>query len=282
MKYKAKYGAESDIPAEVKAFYHMQDGEWVFRGSDFDGLDALLNPGLAANRDAIKAEKLTLTTALSVATKERDEAQTALAKASKPGMVTMDAAEQQLLTDYKALGPIKDVQAKIANEAVVSEKLKLVSSEGEIRQLAKDAGLNAEALIDFKLNSERGKNVTLAIGEIEEEDPKTKKKITKKVPMVVTIDVVNGKDKETKVPFAEFAKTNNYPEYLVQAIFTGSASQEETVTKPKGFVAPPSLGERTAAAEATGTKVSEVVDRFNQERSTRRMPWSAPVEKQNT
>jgi hypothetical protein len=279
MKYKAKYSAESEIPADVKAFYILQGGEWVFNGAEFDGLDALLNPGLAANRDAIKAEKKTEHDARVAIEKERDDANVLLAKASKPGTVHMDAADQKLLDEYKEIGPIKDIKEKLDNEKQVVEKLTLLSTEKDVRQLAKDLGLNEDALVDFKLNSERGKNVILASVKQKVKDAKGVE-TEKLIPVVQVTDTVNGKEVVTNKNFAEFAKENHYPEYLVQAIFNGSAASLDKTDKTKTFRAPPSLSEKTVDDESgSKTSAKKVVDRFNQERSTRKLPWSTPAEK---
>jgi hypothetical protein len=281
MKYKAKYGAESDVPAEVKAFYILQGGEWVFNGSDFEGLDALLNPGLAAKRDTIKDEKVTLKKALDTVTKERDDANELLAKASKPGTVHMDAAEQKTLEEYKALGSVKDIKEKLDNEKVASEKLGRMSQADELRLLAKDTGLNEDALLDFKLNSERGRDVSLAS---EKRKIKNEKGVEEErlVPVVKITNTVNGKEVvETKL-FSEFAKENHYPEYLVTAMFNGPAAQKTDESARKGFHAPPSLGRKTTGEDEGKPDVKKVVNRFNEERSTRKMPWSTPEKTETT
>lgn len=282
MKYKAKYSAESEVPVDVKAFYVLQDGEWVFNGADFEGLDALLNPGLAANRDTIKSEKLTAVAERDVAVKERDAAQAELSKASKPGTIFMSAEDKKALDDYKALGTLKDVTDKLANEQVVSEKLNLFSTEKEVRQLAKDLGLNEDALVDFKLNSERGKNVVIVAETIKVKDEKGKE-VERRIPVVQITDNVNGKDKVTTKSFADFAKENHFPEYLVTAIFNAPAVVEEK-SKTKTFVAPPSLVQKSSGnGDDTGkTDVKKTVARFNEERSTRQMPWSTPKKEETT
>lgn len=280
MKYKAKYGAESDIPADVKAFYILQGGEWIFNGTDFEGLDALLNPGLATNRDNLKAEKKTEHDARVQAETERDAAKAELDKVSKPGTVFMDAADSKLLNDYKALGTVKDVTEKLTNEKEVSTKLSLLNTEKSVRQLAKDLGLNEDALVDFKLNSERGRDVVLKSVKKKVKDDKGKE-TEKLIPVVEITNNIDGKDVVSTKDFAEYAKENHFPEYLVTAIFNGSVSAE---TKPdkKRFAAPPSLGQSTANDGDSKPNVSKVIDRFNAERSTRVLPWSKPAENTET
>jgi hypothetical protein len=279
MKYKAKYGAESDIPADVKAFYVLKDGEWVFNGTEFEGLDALLNPGLAGNRDAFKAEKLVEKTRADLAEKERDRLQGELNKASKPGTVFMDSEEKKTLDDYKALGTPKDIKEKLDNEKIASEKLGLLSQSDELRLLAKDTGLNEDALLDFKLNSERGKHVVLGSEKRKIKDEKTGKEEEKLVAVVKITNNVNGKEQvETKL-FNEYAKENHYPEYLTTALFNQAAPVDDRSTKGKGFVAPPSMSQRTSNEGDSKVDVKKVVGKFNEERSTRKMPWSTPQEK---
>lgn len=283
MKYKAKYSAESDIPADVKAFYVLKDGEWVFNGTDFEGLDALLNPGLAANRDALKVEKDTVKNERDAAVKERDTAVADLAKASKPGTIFMDAAEKSTLDEYKALGTPKDIKEKLDNEKVASEKLGLLGQEGDIRNLAKATGLNEDALVDFKLNSERGK--TLTLGSVKKK-VKNEKGVEeeKLVPVIKITDNVNGKEVVTDKDFFEYAKENNFPEYLVTALSNGSASQVDTKAKPeKKFTAPPSMGSKTTGEEeGSRANVNTFIKKSNESRSTRQMPWSKKSETTET
>lgn len=279
MKYKAKYGAESEIPADVKAFYTMVGGEWVFNGAEFSGLAELLNPGLANNRDALKTEKDSAVAAKVAAEKELATAQAELSKVAKPGTIILDAAEHKLLEDYKALGPIKDVQEKLKTGGEAAEKLAIVSQESSIRQLAKSLNLNADALVDFKLNSERGKNVVLAAATKKVKDAKGVETEVN-VPVVKITQNVDGKDKESEVEFSKFAADNNYPEYLVAAIFNNAPVVETADTKKKSFQPPTSFTKKVEGTEnSKGADVKSFVDRANSERSTRRLPWSAPVEK---
>lgn len=273
MKYKARYSAESDIPDDVKAFYVMKDGEWVFNGAEFEGLDALLNPGLAANRDALKVEKQNEHTARKQAEQERDDANNLLTKASKPGTVHMDVAEQKLLDEYKVLGPIKDIKEKLDNEKIVSDKLTLLSTEKEVRQMAKDLGLNEDALVDFKLNSERGRNVILAAVKKKVKNAKGIEE-EKLIPVVQITNNIDGKDKVTEKDFSEFAKENHYPEYLMTAIFNRIPETNIKDDKKSKFIAPPSMKEKTGDENSGRVDVKNFITRANDERSTRKVPWS--------
>lgn len=277
MKYKAKYSAESEIPADVKTFYVLQDGEWVFNGSKFEGLDALLNPGLAANRDSLKAEKQTVVAERDAVVKERDQLQATVNKLQKPGTIFMSADEQKTLDGYKALGTLEDVKKKLENEKIVSEKLNLFSTEKEIRQIAKRLGLNEDALVDFKLNSERGKDVVLAVETIKQKDAKGVE-VEKEIPVVQITDIVNGVEKISTKPFATYAKEKGFPEYLVTAIFNGEKANEDHGKPKNSFFAPPSLKTKAANDDSAKVDVSKVVSRFNQGRSTRKLPWSTAVE----
>lgn len=277
MKYKAKYGAEADIPDDVKAFYKLIKGEWVFDWEEFEGLDAVTNPSLAANRDTILEEKKNMATAKKAAEDRVSELEGEVNKLKKPGTVIMTADDQKVLDNYKELGTVDDIKAKLENEATLTTKLSVVETKDELRSLAKQLKLNEDALIDFKLNSERGKDVKLRVGKKKVKD-KDNKEVEHDALMVVVTDSVNGKDKETEKDFNDYAKEKNYPAYLVNAIFDSGEETKKSDTKKTSFYVPKTTKESTKTADSQTSLAKTLSEKYNKDRSTRKLPWSTKQE----
>ncbi|MGB4825061.1 MAG: hypothetical protein WBP82_09185 [Leuconostoc mesenteroides] len=267
MKYKAIYDAESDVPAEVKAFYKLKDGKWVFDGADFDGLAGLLNPGLEANRSDIHDQLTAQKTKVTTLTTQLSDAQKKVKDLEKHGTVAITEAEKADFDKYKSFGAVKDIEEKLqsGNEAI--EKVSKFETEKEIRELAKVTAVNADALVDFKLYNERGRDIELS---------KEKKKVKKGnkeeerwVLVVVKTDKVNGEDKKTNTSFSEFVTEKSFPDYLVKGILQEEVKSDKTDRdKRTSFRLPDSIREKT---EDDNTKVVKKVN--NKVRDTRQLPW---------
>ena len=272
-KYKAKYDAESDVPDEVKPFYKVKDGKWIFEGGEFDGLAELLNPGLATNKEAILQEKRTAVEAKELAEAAVTRLEAEVKTLKKPGTVAISDSDFADYNSYKELGPVKDIKTKLDNEQVLTQQVATISSKEEIRTLAKKLNLNEDALIDLKLNQERGKGLEFAAVKFKTKDDKGTEVEEEDLAIVIT-QTVDGKEKKKETRFSEYAKSNNYPDYIVDAIYKNGNGKEEETTKKSPFKMPRTITSKTEDDDANKSSTSQRVQKFNERRSTRKMPWS--------
>lgn len=274
MKYKAIYDAESDVPAEVKAFYHLVNGKWAFNYKEFEGLDGLANPNLEANRndvrDKLEAEKLK-TTSLET---QLNEANKKVKDLEKPGTVAMTPADKEELDGFRALGALKDVKKKLEDGDEAIGEVGKFKTEKEIRQLARDTGVDEDALVDFKLNNERGKNVELSkekkkvqIGKNKEEE--------RWVLVAVKTDDVNGEKKKTNMDFNKFAEEEHLPSYVVKGIYAEAEEQTtKKFSKRTDFSLPSTTKEKTDDNTRTSTNDRKSDDKKERRfRDDRKLPW---------
>lgn len=269
MKYKAKYGAESEIPAEVKSFYIMQGGEWVFQGTEFEGLAELLNPALAVNRDNILEEKRLAVEARKIAEQKVISLEQEVGTLKQPGMIAITPDEKKILDEYKEIGPVKDIKSKLEDAENVKGQLATVNTREEVRTLAKDLGLNEDALIDFRLNHALGRDLNLATIERKEKNEKGEE-VKKKLLAVKTSTNENGQAKESVTDFNEYATQKAIPKYLVDQIYNATS---EVQPKQKQFRTAASMSSKTETSDS-GTTAKTKTQGFNERRSTRQLPWS--------
>jgi hypothetical protein len=269
MKYKAKYGAESEIPAEVKAFYTMQGGEWVFQGSEFEGLPELLNPSLAKNRDDILEEKRVAIEAKKLAENKVIDLEREVGTLKQPGTIAISPDEKKAFDEYKEIGPVKDIKAKMEDLNNVTGQLAQISTREEVRTLAKNLKLNEDALIDFKINHALGKDLNLTTIERKKKDDKGQE-VKESILAVKTSTNENGTAKESITDFSEYATQNKFPQYLVDQIYNATAGPAE---EKKKFRTAASMSSKTESSDDSNV-VKSKTQSFNERRSTRQLPWS--------
>lgn len=274
-KFKNVYDAESDIPAEVKPFYILKDGKWVFNGDEFEGLAEQLNPGLASNKETILAEKKTAETQRDVFKSRAEAAEAKVKELDKPGTVAISEAENKDFQSYKALGAVKDLAEKVKKGDEAVEKVQSYESEKGLRLLAKDVGVDADALVDFKLNTVHGKDVELG-------KEKKKIKLSKNreeerwVLTVVKTDTVNGEEKKSNVDFEKYATDNHLPGYIVKGIFSGQIEEKVENTRRSKFKLPSTTIEKADDDEGKSKTKNKSEDEKKEENvygNDRKMPW---------
>jgi hypothetical protein len=270
MKYKAKYDAESDVPQELKDLYKLEGGKWVFHGEEFEGLAELLNPALATNKENILNEKRIAVEAKKLAEDKVTDLENQIAVLQKPGTVAIAADEHKQFEEYKALGAPKDITQKLETAEQISVELQTVKTKDEVRTLAKQLGVNEEALVDFKMNYAPAKDLKLSTITRKEKD-QMGKELEKKLLAVTVSSNVDGKAQEKVTEFSEYATQNNFPTYLVDAIFNTTTKQEP---QKKSFRTAASMSTKTESPD-NGTTAKSKSQSFNERRSTRQLPWSA-------
>lgn len=272
-KYKAVYDSESDVPEEVKAFYIKSGGKWKFNDSEFEGVAELTNPGLASKKDELLT-KLTAAKTDRDAYKERAEkAETEVNTLKKPGTVVITNEDNQMLEQYKAIGPVKDIEAKIQKGEQDSEQLGKLTKAQQLRQTARKAGIDEEAFIDFA-NSERGRDLVFDVKKAKVKDAKGKE-IETDTLVVVKTDEINGKQQTSDIVFSKWAEDNSIPKYLVNAIFTNQPAPNESV-KNKVYI-PPTVTKPADDGESgkqEGRLVTKRLQHSNESRNTRQFAWT--------
>lgn len=273
-KYKAWYASEDEIPqfARDNKLYVNRNGRWEFDHSEFDELEDLTSPGLAANKAKLLQEKKDANDALTAEKTRADNAEAELRKTQKPGMKILSKDESEQFQAYQALGAPKDLEKMKTEHAEQSSKLKNLETEGDLRKICEDAKLNFDATKDF-VSSEKAKGSKIFLKEVKEKNPTTGKEETVNKPYIsVEKDEGNGRFKSEEFLLKDFAE-KNLPGYLAKSLFDVEQAEPPT----KGKVAQP--GVRVPSLSAGGSKTEEegdtksAAEKFNSKRDTRSLPW---------
>lgn len=274
MLYKATYASEAEVPDELKAFYHKKGGKWVFNFAEFEGIDDVVAPGLAANRDEFRSDKEKAEAKLQAAVDGEKAAKDELARIKAPGTKVISKDEAKQLEDYQALGPVKDLaNMQSENTELRTEKEKNDRDKG-LKTVCEETGLSHEAVVDLLDTRLKGGEIFSKAGK--GVDPKTKKEIDTKEPWVrVTTSVDGKKDKVEEFKLSDYAKDKAYPTYLVNGLFAQTDNQQQTPQKtlniPDASTGRSNGGGKQESGE--DSLVKKVVARGQQETSTRRKPW---------
>lgn len=284
MKKKAFYAAEADIPDEDKHLYKKANGRWELNVSDFEGIDDLVSPGLKRTNEALKQEKEDAKKEALEANKSLKIAEDDLAKVKKPGTKIVDEAELDELTIYRELGPVADIKRDLDRKVELESTVAQVEAEKGVEKIAGELGLNTEAVKDFLFRTDYGKG--LKIGSKKETVKDAKGKDAEKMIAVVTIETADPKDKNkvvsTTKSLEDYLKEKSVPKYLFDALFTapdnGDKKKEVSRVSDRVRVPESSQGSTNGDSDNTVTKPKSFIERANQNRSTRRLPWSQPKE----
>lgn len=276
-KYKAFYAKEEDIPqfARDNNLYVSRNGRWEFDHGEFEDLEDLTSPGLAANRDALKNEKLGLQNTITAEKKRADDAEAELRKTQKPGTKIIDSKESAMLEKYQKLGSPEDLEKIKGEHTEFATKIKNIDSEKDIRKLCEDTGLNFEAVNDF-VSSNRGTNVKLIAKDVKEKDDKGKESLVKRAFVTVEEDAGNGRFKTNEFELKEYAE-KNLPGYVAKAMFEvgkeepGKQTTTTTTTSPR---LPNLSGGKAGTDNNTGQDAASRAEQFNASRNTRSLPWA--------
>jgi hypothetical protein len=274
-KYKAFYAKEEDIPqfARDNKLYVSRNGRWEFDHDEFEDLGDLTAPGLAANRDRIKGEKLDLQNEVTAEKKRADEAEAELRKVQKPGSKIISDDDAKQLESYQKLGPVKDLEKMKGEHTEYAGKLQNLESEKGVRKLCEDAKLNFEAVNDF-VSSNRAKGAKLIVKDVKQKNDKTgKEELVKQAFIQVEEDKGNGRFESKEYDLKAYAK-DNLPGYMAKALFEveDSAEPEEKKTGLKI----PSLSGGKAKSDDAEPDAKTRADQYNSQRNTRTLPWDKP------
>ena len=275
-KYKAWYASEDEIPqfARDNKLYVQRNGRWEFDHGEFEQLEDLTAPGLAANRDALKNEKLGLQETITAEKLRADTAEAELRKMQKPGSKTITSEDANMLEAYQKLGSPKDLEKMKGEHAEYATKIKNIDTEKDIRKLCEETGLNFEAVNDF-VTSNRGTNVKLISKDVKIKDDKGKDTLVKRAFVTVEEDAGNGRFKTDEYELKDYAD-KNLPSYVAKAMFetkeedTTQRSTTTTTTSPR---LPNLSGGKAGDNTNTDKDAASRAEQFNKQRSNRVLPW---------
>lgn len=218
MLLKSVYDSQDLIPEWARTaglFVQRTDGKWEIKHGEIEGIAALTNPGLAANRDALRAEKEAADTRASEAERRATAAEAQANAGRTPGSIVLSADDARAWQGFTQLGTFKEVKKIVEEYPTLKKKVELQGHETEWREAAKDAGVNFEVLRDT-LSSQRGEGLAIKRKLVEELDGQNQK-----VKVMRAFLVQRTKEgevtKETEHALMEFAAAN-WPAWLVSAL----------------------------------------------------------------
>lgn len=292
MLVKARYEKLEDIPEFARGeFEQRTDGSWYLKLDAIEGGPEHLNPGLAANRDALRTEKDTAVRAKSDVEAKLAEAERQLAATRTPGSRILGGEDAKLWDRFTQLGSITEVAKMVKEYPEIKKKLDLHSQESTWRAAAKNGSLNYDVLSEI-LSSERGQGLSIVNKKVEETDPNdSSKKITVERPFFIkrekTEDGNTFREVETSV--LDYA-TANFPAWMVNALKTGNgegtgegdsqSAGENSKSADESGVRLPNLG---GGSGGSGTKKTGAIDndaivkQYNERRNMRVNPLAPPA-----
>lgn len=276
--FKAIYDTEAEIPAEVKKFYTTRaDGKWVFNHAQFDGLAALTNPTLEANRNdwqhqAMEARRNLTETQARVQTLE---AQAGLKNA--PGSVVLSEADAKVWQQLNALGKADEIIKRFNSFPELEGRVRQAEEIAALETLAAQTGLNFNALkTELPL---RGKGIKLVQKPVEVVE--NGRAVVKQVAYAtIRTKQADGSTAVTEEPFLEHVKKAGWPDYVITAL---TASQQQQQQQQGGNPAAPVIkpivpntgvsnpGVTLGAQPNAGLQIDNaaLVNRFNSQRGVK-------------
>lgn len=227
--FKASYDNEADVPAEVKQFYKHQGGKWVFDHTKFEGLAALTNPALEANRNDWQNQAMTARAALTETQTKLATAEAQAGLKAAPGSVVLSEADAKVWNQLNQLGKVDTIVQRFNDFPALESKIKLAEEIAAMESLAKETGLNFEALKqELPL---RGKNIKLSQKPVEVvENGKT---VVKQVAYAtIRTKQADGSFAVTEEPFLEHIKKAGWPDYVQTALTAQSKTNGAQGTTP--------------------------------------------------
>lgn len=271
--FKAIYDTEAEIPAEVKKFYTTRaDGKWVFNHAQFDGLPALTNPTLEANRNdwqhqAMEARRTLTETQARVTTLE---AQAGLKNA--PGSMILSEADAKVWNQLNGLGKADEVIRRFSAYPELEAKTRQAEEIAALETLAQQTGLNFSTLkSELPL---RGKGIKLSQKPITVTE--NGREVVKQVAYAtIKTKTATGETNVSEEPFLEYVKKAGWPDYVVGALTAqqqnGNQQQQANGHQPVVRPLVPNTGVSNPNGQMGGQQTSNgvvidnaaLVQRFN-------------------
>lgn len=266
MIIKAWYSSKEEIPQGYEALYHSKNGRWEFNGDEAEGVAELLNPALDAKKQELLQKVVDSGKQVTDLTKERDDALRELSTLKRSGTKVISEDEDKQFTEYKNLGPVKDLKNLKTQYETTNEELTKIKSEADDKKFAEEVGLDYEAYRDLK-NSERGKNLKFSKKTIKVDDPKDSKKKIEQEVAIVEIEDENKKIQEFEL--SEWSE-KNLPKYQHLGLFASSednSTKDNKTQKPRLPFNSMKRSKNENAEEEIDSK--KKVKTFNQQRNSR-------------
>lgn len=245
------FSDEAAIPAELKPFKSDDNKVTIWAG---DKVAEETNPGLAANRDAIKTEKdkfqtnyEKLVTSTGQISTELNDLRTKVATGA-----SISQEELAIVTALKGIdGTPDEIKKKITEHGVLQNKLAQLEAGQQNREIAEVMGWKPSVFSDLCNHPEKSKDLTFAIEETKSADGKVERKafVTSKDAKGVSI----------KTELSEFVEANSsWNEFL-------PALKAEPSQQPQAHNAP-WIPQRKAGGDPKETK--SAVDAFLESKNT--------------
>lgn len=281
-----KFASQELIPEALRPYYKQVGGEWVFDHAQFDGIAALVVPGLEANRLEWQQNRERERTLRQAAETELAQAKNELASLKQPGTIVLSEADAKTYRKLTELGDYKTVAEKVQGYDKVNGELTNLKRREAFRDVSRKAGLNEEVLVDV-MESARGQGLEVFTRPVETTDAKGQKK-TQEVAFVKILKQENGQAVQTEANLLEHAKANNWPQYIIAGLTAQPAAatqqgQQGAQTRPAQAAtsaAPityPAVG-ANSGQQAGNVDVGSVVDKLNKRRSTVQSPFAKPAQ----
>lgn len=175
-KIQDTYQTESEIPAELKTYYVLQNGVYVLDAQEETG--RRLNPSVAANMqrllDEKKEEKQKRQDAENHLNNVNTEVIALRTKVAGSNAVTPE--EFAFLQKAKTFGTLPEAETMLTNFQTVNSELAAVKKTALLSEVAELSGFNPQVFIDLFSQSEKLKGIQRFFTEDETTDGKTVKK----------------------------------------------------------------------------------------------------------
>lgn len=227
MLLQAIYDSFESIPEFARAEYEQKNGKWHLKQDAIQGGAEHLNPGLAANRDALRTEKETAAQRATAAEQRANQAEAELSRYKSPGTVILSAEDAKSWKAYTELGDIKTVKAMVSEYPTLKGQITQAEKEKALQAAAQAAGVSFDVLND-QLKMPGREKLKVVVKDMTTQNAQGQPQTVKQAFMVVPTQAEGGAIQLTEQPLIEYAK-NNWPSYVVSAL----QAQQQTPAQPQ-------------------------------------------------
>ena len=287
MLLKSRYPSFDQIPEFARGEYEQQGTEWVLKQDAIEGGAAHFNPGLAANRDALRTEKDNAISRAQTAENRAAAAEARVATLTAPGSVTLSENDAKAWKAYLELGDVKTVKGIVAEHGELKGKLGKIEAENNLRTVAEAGKLNFDVLRDQMALPGR-ENIALIVKDVQVTDAAGQQSTVKKPFVVISTPGANNTVATSEQELATYAQAN-WPAYVVAALQqTANGQQQQQFQQPQfqqpvigqqpqplgnpPLVRMPNMLPSNQGNNGQMTEAQQIADQFNKARDTRPNP----------
>jgi hypothetical protein len=287
---QAKYAKFEDIPPEYNKLFEKKGDEYVLMEDAIEGAAALLNPGLAANRDRVLDEKTKLETRVADAESKQKDAENKLKQIANSPDSVLTSEDLKTWQKLKNLGDINEIVKRFNEFPKLESKVKTTELETTLGKVQKALNLppeSIEALRDTLENPKYGEGLEVKFKKTEVVQQNGNKETVETPYFSKKTKTGENTFQETEYDVLKYA-SENFPSYVTTALSAkNEGGQNNQIQNGGGFnnFNLPVLGNQNGGIslpiiggsqqqQTGGIDPMKIVNEQNAARDTRQSPFA--------